>query len=268
MGEYCGRLWAGDDDLSDEHTQYIFSVNIGPILPKRRKDITVWIDAERVGTVFRFMNHSCDPNVKITDIKYGMKTSILAVETIKDIAAGEELTISYNRNGSISWFEADGKACLCGTAICKNLPVNKSMTLDDSATASDEVPSGEDVQEDLRPVDDHDSEMKDDFSSADKASSEGDDPPEDDQVSEMEQDFSSDDEASSDGDAFSSEEEDEFAAHPPTKRSRDDPSSSGDETADQRPAKRARYAQTPNSDEERDKLEELSRFIKRRLAAS
>jgi SET domain-containing protein len=97
VGKYCSRVWAGDQTLPNDQTQYVYSLSIGPVSPKTKMGYTAWVDAEKMGSVFRFVNHNCDPNVQVTDIRRGMETSILAVETIQDIATGEELTIAYNR---------------------------------------------------------------------------------------------------------------------------------------------------------------------------
>jgi hypothetical protein len=67
----------------------------------------------------RYLNHSCDPNCRISDE--------LEVFTIRTVRNGEELTISYNfadaaeyrdRPGNYFWDERWNFTCRCGAANC------------------------------------------------------------------------------------------------------------------------------------------------------
>lgn len=66
-----------------------------------------WIDTSK--SPFRFINHSCDPNVVIV----GKRT----VKALKNIAPGEEITMDY----SITEAEPDWKIenCQCKTKYCR-----------------------------------------------------------------------------------------------------------------------------------------------------
>jgi SET domain-containing protein len=67
------------------------------------------IDGDVNGGPFRFINHSCTPNV-FTRIAYG-RMEFYALRRIK---AGEELTCDYSPS------QHDGKlACRCGSASCR-----------------------------------------------------------------------------------------------------------------------------------------------------
>ncbi len=68
---------------------------------------SVWIDPE--GTHFDYLNHSCDPNAAIKGVK-----SLVA---LKDIKAGEELTIDYSITDPDPLWEME---CACGTKHCRN----------------------------------------------------------------------------------------------------------------------------------------------------
>jgi uncharacterized protein len=57
--------------------------------------------------VMMFLNHSCEPNV-------GIQGQIVFV-ALRDIAAGEELTVDY---GTIEYLDAP-MACRCGHATCR-----------------------------------------------------------------------------------------------------------------------------------------------------
>jgi hypothetical protein len=54
-----------------------------------------------------FLNHSCEPNV-------GVQGQIVFV-ALRDVAAGEELTIDYGTIGHA----AEPMACRCGAAACR-----------------------------------------------------------------------------------------------------------------------------------------------------
>lgn len=58
-------------------------------------------------SVMMFLNHSCEPNV-------GVQGQIVFV-ALRDVAAGEELTIDY---GTID-HDAEPMACRCGAAACR-----------------------------------------------------------------------------------------------------------------------------------------------------
>lgn len=67
---------------------------------------------------FRFLNHCCTPNslLCIEDAEYPDGTPAPAkvtVETIKDIAKGEQLTIDYQ------WAAYGAIKCLCGSEKCR-----------------------------------------------------------------------------------------------------------------------------------------------------
>lgn len=71
----------------------------------------------------RFINHSCAPNLRFTETR--------GAETIRPIAAGEELTISYDflepfdierRRCHPDWYFWDDRwsfDCVCGAASCR-----------------------------------------------------------------------------------------------------------------------------------------------------
>ena len=66
---------------------------------------------------FRFLNHSCNPNCQLMLWKSrkfnGRKIGRLWVETIRAVAAGDELTIDY------AWPADAAIRCLCGAENCR-----------------------------------------------------------------------------------------------------------------------------------------------------
>ncbi len=73
---------------------------------------------------FRLLNHSCEPNCELMLWKYrqvkGKKIRRLWVSAIRDIKAGEELTIDY------AWPADAAVRCLCGASTCRGWVVDKN----------------------------------------------------------------------------------------------------------------------------------------------
>jgi hypothetical protein len=58
-----------------------------------------------------FFNHCCDPNCETEQDEHGR----IFISTMRDIAAGEELTYEYNLHDS----DEDSQDCYCGAALCR-----------------------------------------------------------------------------------------------------------------------------------------------------
>ncbi len=58
-----------------------------------------------------FINHCCDPNCETEQDENGR----VFVTTVRDVAAGEELTYEYNLHDS----DEDNQDCYCGTPVCR-----------------------------------------------------------------------------------------------------------------------------------------------------
>ncbi len=73
---------------------------------------------------FRFLNHSCEPNCQLLLWKYqnvgGRRLRRIWVSTLRDVRAGEELTIDY------AWPMDAAVPCLCGAATCRGWVVDKN----------------------------------------------------------------------------------------------------------------------------------------------
>jgi hypothetical protein len=122
IGEYTGELTPHDETLSNERTQYHFEVDIGKICQEGGVQTVCWLDATRKGSIFRFANHSCDPNAQIDVGRCGIHNRILYVYTLKDIAIDEQITISYGDD----WFSQQNEPCRCGSNKCKNPPKKRT----------------------------------------------------------------------------------------------------------------------------------------------
>lgn len=85
------------------------------------------VDGEFVSGPTRFINHSCDPNMRIfarVGDQADKHIHDLALFAIKDIPRGEELTFDYvdavTEDGDEPGGNADGMTvCLCGSKNCR-----------------------------------------------------------------------------------------------------------------------------------------------------
>jgi len=75
-----------------------------------------YIDATRVCNIGHYINHSCQPNLALRPVRVETPVPHAALFTVRDIAAGEELTFSY---GAVSGPGDGGRPCLCGQAQCR-----------------------------------------------------------------------------------------------------------------------------------------------------
>lgn len=133
IGEYTGELIPADETLSDERTQYHFEIDIGKIAQEGEVQVMCWLDATEKGSIFRFANHSCDPNASVDQGQCGIHNRILYVYTLKDIEEGEQITISYGDD----WFSDKSEPCRCGSKKCKNPP---KKTIEAKSDARKEPP--------------------------------------------------------------------------------------------------------------------------------
>ena len=99
--EYTGpRLTIKQADaLYDKHREtYLFGLTDGKHV----------IDGQGVAA---FINHSCDPNCEVEEVK-----GRVLITAIRDIKAGEELTYDYNLyDGELD----DSSLCACGAERCR-----------------------------------------------------------------------------------------------------------------------------------------------------
>ncbi|MBI3859120.1 MAG: SET domain-containing protein-lysine N-methyltransferase [Thaumarchaeota archaeon] len=103
----------------------------GKLTPEQRThEIDVFTGRDgRVRIVFmsspgRYINHSCDPNVRT---KTNMRSGVRNVIALKYIRRGEEITWDYALN---SWEEWEVPAeCTCGSSNCRKLIRGNFFTL-------------------------------------------------------------------------------------------------------------------------------------------
>ncbi|ETM35256.1 hypothetical protein L914_17806 [Phytophthora nicotianae] len=73
--------------------------------------VCVAINAEDMGGLMRFLNHSCRPVTEFVEVSNGGRTTVVVVTT-QDILRGEEVTVDY---GDDLWF-----VCRCELSECRH----------------------------------------------------------------------------------------------------------------------------------------------------
>uniref|UniRef100_A0A914XPQ7 Histone-lysine N-methyltransferase SETMAR n=1 Tax=Plectus sambesii TaxID=2011161 RepID=A0A914XPQ7_9BILA len=90
---------------------------------------TIFIDPSARGNLARFINHSCQPNVKLAIVRFGAQVPHVGMFACKEIQAGEELGYFYGDASANTGDNAERKSCLCSSDRCR-------LFLPYSATAS------------------------------------------------------------------------------------------------------------------------------------
>lgn len=100
-----------EEDLSADYHTFLFAI-----------DDDVVIDASRRPSMARWINHGCDPNCDaVVDDKR------IFIESIRDIAPGEELLYDYNFLLDVRHTPARKRRypCTCGAEACRRTMLGK-----------------------------------------------------------------------------------------------------------------------------------------------
>ena len=116
MGEYTGQIVPTQPDLDNDVSRYQYDIDVGRIVGAGETQPTAWVNSTRRGSVFRFMNHSCDPNALVEQGRCGMHSRILYVYALRDIEVDEQITIDYGKE----WLVQRDEHCKCGSKKCMN----------------------------------------------------------------------------------------------------------------------------------------------------
>jgi histone-lysine N-methyltransferase SUV39H len=82
------------------------------------------IDARTYGSLSRFLNHSCEPNLRVQPIyieTHDPHMHGVAFFTARDVLAGEQLTFDYFGGLSAHAVFKTRRKCLCGATSCRSL---------------------------------------------------------------------------------------------------------------------------------------------------
>lgn len=118
--QYTGDL-IRCDDINESHNEKCYYYDLD------HDGVTFSIDGTTRGNLTRFLNHSCEPNLKVWPVAYpndDLRKHRLYFFALKNISAGTELTLDYF--GGVSKKKAEEmvegsnrKACKCGANKCR-----------------------------------------------------------------------------------------------------------------------------------------------------
>ncbi|KAM1005739.1 hypothetical protein ACFX1T_002602 [Malus domestica] len=108
--EYCGEVISWKEAKQRSHTYEIQGLRDAFIISLNASES---IDATEMGSVARFINHSCQPNCETR--KWNVLGEIrVGIFAKQDILAGTELAYDYN----FEWYGGAKVRCLCGASSC------------------------------------------------------------------------------------------------------------------------------------------------------
>jgi SET domain-containing protein len=93
--------------------------------PARNAYLRTNIDATYVGSIARFLNHSCNPNLVSYPVRVDNIVPRVGFFARKDISANTEITVDYGSRSSVHSTSGKAYPCHCGSVNCKRfLPFN------------------------------------------------------------------------------------------------------------------------------------------------
>jgi hypothetical protein len=120
--EFTGNIEPPGESFSADEGSYHTKIAIGSVVKEK---ITARIESLRTGSFGRFMNHSCALNCRCVEGRCDT-SRIVYVETLRYIAAGEELTVDYGNE----WYTDASQPCFCGELNCRRPPTTYMTTND------------------------------------------------------------------------------------------------------------------------------------------
>ncbi len=109
IGNYAGRLYSAEDVGTrdwDHAVTFVFGLSDGSVL-----------DGAQGGNATRHINHSCAPNCVAYEIEAEDGANFIQIETLRKIAAGEELFLDYGLDAGEGLPE--DFPCRCGATECR-----------------------------------------------------------------------------------------------------------------------------------------------------
>ena len=113
MGQYLGDVIDGNamkSAIDDCGGDYIMALHSNEWVTQG-----LYIDARQMGNIFRFVNHSCEPNCQVLRWNDG-QLPCLIFRALSEVAEGEELTYDY---GYEVFDRGNGFKCHCGKPKCR-----------------------------------------------------------------------------------------------------------------------------------------------------
>lgn len=106
LGDYVGQVVPYRAIANDDYSLVVLQNTEG-------STPVALITAREKGNWTRYLNHSCEANLKIVGKRVG-SNRLYCVTALRPIFEGEELTLDYGHR-----FAATGRYCFCGTSSCR-----------------------------------------------------------------------------------------------------------------------------------------------------
>ena len=109
IGCYAGRRYSAaevDQRDWDHAVTFVFGLSDGSV-----------VDGAEGGNATRYINHSCAPNCVAYEIEAEDGANWIQIETLRTIAAGEELFLDYGLD--VGEAQPEDFPCRCGAMACR-----------------------------------------------------------------------------------------------------------------------------------------------------
>uniref|UniRef100_H3GVX3 SET domain-containing protein n=1 Tax=Phytophthora ramorum TaxID=164328 RepID=H3GVX3_PHYRM len=94
IGQYLGEMEHDRVSRTDHPRNYGYRLMMKTRPEKPNRPVRVAINAQCMGGLMRFVNHSCAPVAKLVEVVNGRRTTVV-VATTEDIPRGQEVTVDY-----------------------------------------------------------------------------------------------------------------------------------------------------------------------------
>ncbi|EGZ15348.1 hypothetical protein PHYSODRAFT_507019 [Phytophthora sojae] len=111
LGQYLGEIEHVSASRANRPRNWGYRLVLKQRPEQPATGVCAAINAERMGSLMRFVNHSCRPAAAFVELSNGRRTTVVVVTT-RDICRGEEVTVDY---GDDLWF-----VCRCEAAECRH----------------------------------------------------------------------------------------------------------------------------------------------------
>jgi len=111
LGQYLGVMEHVSMSRRDRPRNSGYRLVMKTLVESPKQPVCVAINAEGMGCMTRFVNHSCNPTGEFRELANGRRTTVVITAT-RFIRRGEEITVDYDDD---LWF-----VCRCQYALCRH----------------------------------------------------------------------------------------------------------------------------------------------------
>ncbi|CAJ0572579.1 unnamed protein product, partial [Mesorhabditis spiculigera] len=123
IGEVIGEKEARNRERQHKGAEHHYIFTVLEVI--QGKESLTFIDPRKLGNIARFINHSCDPNLKVVIVRRGCLSPSAALFASRDIMKGEQLSFDYGWSAKSGFSTKD---CLCGAKNCRGKLPSKDVS--------------------------------------------------------------------------------------------------------------------------------------------